>query len=304
MNLIVPMYSMRSYKTGKYSLLKDGNLQLHLNRHQKGDVIVIPHSLQCEDSEELQEYFPDIIFEEAVYQENAYKSRKTFWEYNTFMVDSLANFYNCDAVVSDITGYKGAFPVFFNFNITKDPKHPREYIDEFIQEDVDSVNRSIYTTVLNKCQKDVLVSHGALSDKIIVTQEVITPGVPEKFMQQSCIDFDWKNTIFFPFRISDKCYDFDYVYHTCKMYDLKLVITDPNDSWDKEKYPDCELLKLNKSEYYHALKAKPNIIYEENPEKVFHPGLAEFIYFKCNVQCIYALPTYEDIIVKGPIWEI
>lgn len=304
MNLIVPMYSMRSYKTGKYSLLKDGNLQLHLNRHQKGDVIVIPHSLQCEDSEELQEYFPDIIFEELCYQENAYKSRKTFWEYNTFMVDSLANFYNCDAIVSDITGYKGTFPVFFNFNITKDPKHPREYIDEFIQEDVDSVNRSIYTTVLNKCQKDVLVSHGALSDKIIVTQEVITPGVPEGYMIGSENQYDWNNKVFFPFRISDSCYNFDYVYTYCDYRKLKLVITDPNDTWDKTKYPNCELLKLSKSDYYYVLASKPTIIYNENPEKVFHPGLAEFIYFKCNIICNNALPKYEDIIVQGPIWEI
>ena len=41
--LIVPIYSMRSYKTGDYSILKDGNFKLQLNRMDwDQDILIIP----------------------------------------------------------------------------------------------------------------------------------------------------------------------------------------------------------------------------------------------------------------------
>lgn len=311
MKLIVPIYSMRSHETGKYSLLKDGNLQLHLNRHTDGDIIVVPPQDKCEDLSELRKYFPEIQFISVNYSENAYKTRKDFWAYSTFVIDGLIEYYGCDALVTDITGYSGNNKVYFNFNITKDPEVERSYIDEFIYTDVESVNKSVFTTVLNECQKQTLVDYGADPDKIYVNQRVVKPGVPERFLDgHEPIKI---NEVFFPFRLSDPCYKFDKVYNelinnTNEMFSIDTSnmkffrITDPNDTWDKEKYPQCVLSKYTKQEYYAVLKGRPLIMYEEDPQKVFHPGLGELIYFGCVFRTPYKLPKIEDIIVNEPIW--
>lgn len=302
MKLIVPIYSMRSYETGKYSLLKDGNLQLHLNRHTDGDIIVVPPQDKCEDLSELRKYFPEIQFISVNYRENAYETRKNFWEYNTFVIDGLIEYCGCDALVTDITGYSGNNKVYFNFNITKDPEVERPYIDEFIYTDVESVNKSAFTTVLNECQKQTLVDYGADPDKIYVNQRVVKPGVPERFLDgHEPIKI---KEFFFPFRLSDPCYKFDIAYKVLDSYNEGIIlrITDPNDTWDKEKHPNCVLSKYTKQEYYAVLKGQPRILYFENAEKVFHPGLGELIYFKCDLISPYKLPKIEDIIVNEPIW--
>ncbi|QQV88903.1 hypothetical protein [Providencia phage PSTRCR_121] len=302
MNFVIPIYSMRSYKTGKYSLLKDGNLQLHLNRHQDGDIIGVPLKENCEDLDLLKQYFPHITFQELFYSKNAYKTRSEFWSQNSWGVDQLMDFYGCDALVTDVTGYKGPRPFFNNFNITMDPEVERPYIDEFIYTDVDSVNRSVYTTVLNECQKEVLVRYGVEPDLIYVNQRVVKPGVPEAYLDgHEPITVDG---VFFPFRISDKCYDFEGVYNSCYEQGVTMIVTDPNDTLVPEVYTLCRPIKPSKQEYYAILSSKPVIDYRENAEKVFHPGLAEFIYFGCKIISDYNIPSIDQIIVKGPTWQI
>lgn len=297
--LIVPIFSMRSYETGNYSVLKDGNFQLHLHRASPGDIICVPKN--SDDVDELRELFPYIQFAPLWYKSNAYETRKHFWEENTFVVDSLIDYYDCSILVTDITGYPGDFNVIYNFNITMDPNEPRSYIDEFIECDVISVNQSERTFVLNECQKDVLVSLGAKADKIIVSQRVINPDIVQTFLGSDPIKL---KGVFHPFRISDKCYNFKEVVETCKSLDLDLYITDPNDTYDASdyNYDKIHLIKLSKKDYYRVLLSSPVIMYNENPEKVFHPGLAEFIYFRCNIHSPYNIPKREDIIIEGDMW--
>lgn len=293
--LIVPIYSMRSHKTGKYSVLKDGNFQLHLNRAGPEDIICVPGN--SSDLTELYEIFGSNKFVEINYLESAYETRKNFWNVNLNIVEILYYYYKCSAIVTDITGYPGNKPVFFNFNITMDPLNPRYYIDEFIKLDVESVNKSIYTTVLNQSQKDYLIQCGA-TGTIVVSQKVINPEI-YKLMESKEIDIG--NSVFFPFRISDPCYRFDLVYKLCESLNINLVVTDPNESLDKK---DVQLMSPTKQEYYGILKSRPTIIYNENPEKVFHPGLAEFIFYDCNIICRYNLPTKQDVIIDGETWLI
>ncbi|BBC78084.1 Hypothetical protein KNT65_gp036 [Escherichia phage EcS1] len=298
--LIVPIFSMRSYETGNYAILKDGNFQLQLHRASPGDIICIPKN--NDDEEELRELFPEITFCPVWYKDNAYESRKHFWEENWFVIDSLMDYFDCAHLVTDITGYPGKNEVIYNFNITKDREVERYYIDEFIDLDVLSVNQSLRTFVLNKCQKDTLVAYGADEDKIIVSQRVINPDVMQTFSRNTDpIKF---KGVFHPFRISDKCYNFKKVIRTCKGLNLDLYITDPNDTYDASEYnyDKIHLIKLNKKEYYRVLKATPVILYNENPEKVFHPGLAELVYFRCNIHSPYNIPKREDIIIEGDLW--
>lgn len=293
---IVPIFSMRSYETNEYAVLKDGNFQLHLNRACPGDYLAYPRN--SSDIKECIELFPELNFVPLWYKENAYETRKHFWSENEFVVDSLIEYYDCSGLVTDITGYDGAQTVQFNFNITMDPEVPRYYIDEFIDIDVSSVERSIYTTVLNQCQKDVLVSRGASSDKIFVDQKVINPAVIERYSEGLApIKIDG---IFHPFRISDKCYQFERVVDQAAAEGSRLYITDPNDSFKREDYrPDVEIIKFkpSKVEYYQILKSRPHIIYHENPGLVFHPGLAEFIYFGAHIHSEHEMPSYEDVVL-------
>lgn len=293
----VPIYSMRSYETGEYAVLKDGNFQLHLNRAIPGDIICYPKN--SSDIEHCKELFPEFEFVPLVYNDNAYETRKHFWEENQTVVDSLIEYYDCAFLITDITGYSGSNGVLFNFNITKDDNVERYYIDEFIEKDVESVNRSVWTKVLNQCQKDTLVKYGANENLIFVDQRVVKESIIERYSEGlPPIVLDG---IFHPFRISDKCYEFDKVVEISIASKVPLYITDPNNSFNKfeHKYQkaDIRLLHISKSEYYQILKGRPTIYYFENPEKVFHPGLAELIYFNANIKTEYNLPI--NIYVTG-----
>lgn len=294
--LIVPIFSMRSYETGLYSVLKDGNFQLQLSRANVGDVICVP--FRSSDLEELQSFFPNHTFVHARYGKNALETRESFWKSNTSVIDAIFEKMNCDMIVTDITGYNGKYPVIFNFNITLDPENPREYIDKFIESDVDSVNRSIRTFVLNECQKDVLVDHGAEAHKIVVSQKVVKPEIIDSYLGKDALEIPLGSGIFHPFRISDKCYKFDDVYSYAQSKLRVIFCTDPNDTLDIKKYPGAFLFRPTKRDYYRVLLGKPTIVYHENPEKVFHPGLAEFIYFNADIISEYNIPKYEQVVIN------
>lgn len=293
----VPILSMRSYETGQYAILKDGNFQLHLHRANPGDVITYPRN--ASDIKECERLFPEFKFVPLWYKDNAYNTRKYFWSENEFVVDSLIAYYDCDFLITDITGYDGAFDVEFNFNITADPNKPRFYIDEFLKTDMLSVNRSLQTTVLNERQKEVLINAGADGNKIIVTQKVIRPSIMQRLVGDLApIHLDG---IFHPFRISDPCYRFEQVVECAIQLGQPLYITDPNNSFDRNKYPEEALIRIfkpTKTEYYQILKGRPKIQYFENPEEVFHPGLGEFIYFNALISSPYNIPKYEDVVIE------
>ena len=81
--LVVPIYSMRSYETGEYSILKDGNFKLQLNRmNWDKDILFIP-----QNTSDLNEFLdlgilPRDQIKTANYGENAYETRKMFWKEN------------------------------------------------------------------------------------------------------------------------------------------------------------------------------------------------------------------------------
>ncbi|AAP75948.1 RB69ORF046c hypothetical protein [Escherichia phage RB69] len=107
--------------------------------------------------------------------------------------------------------------------------------------------------------------------------------------------------IFHPFRISDPCYRFEQVVECAIQLGQPLYITDPNNSFDRNKYPEEALIRIfkpTKTEYYQILKGRPKIQYFENPEEVFHPGLGEFIYFNALISSPYNIPKYEDVVIE------
>lgn len=301
MNLHVPIYSMRSYETNLYDVSKDGNFQLHLARMQKDDLILIPHnSIGIETFIDTGYLKKEQVVIMNCYASNAYSTRKMYSTNKllSHMIESRTEYHirsnklsgTLDAIVTDITGFNGNKPVYFNFNITKDPEDPKYYIDEFIESDLESIERSIFTTVLNHSQKDYLVSLGADPNKIKVCQQVINKDLLSLYDHDS-VD-QTINGIFFPFRISDKCYKFEDVTTYCIDNNMLLYVTDPNQSL--KNYDTEVIIKLDnidKKTYYSILKSKPKMCYYENPSKCFHPGLAELIHY--DVQFIS--PYMDDI---------
>jgi hypothetical protein len=286
MKIIIPIYSMRSHQTNMYSILKDGNFKLHICRmDREKDFLVIPDN--CADYQEFINL--QLIKEEniikAKYSENAYLTRKEFWKNNKFDSSNFREF----ELVTDITGYNGDLKFYNNFNITKDPNIERNYIDEFINIDIESILKAENTTVLNNSQKDYLLSLNP-NLKIEVNQKVISK---DYFNKVGIEKFDLpKFDIFFPFRISDNAYKFE---ETVLNNQNKIfLITDPNDSY-KNNFNNVFVKKLTKKQYYYILSTKPTIIYNENPEKIFHPGLADFIYFDCNIISDYKMPKLKNI---------
>lgn len=305
--IIVPILSMRSHESGDYALLKDGNLQLHLARASYGDFIVVPKS--SVDFDELVQRHRKFTFVQLEqWPENAYETRKNFWAINASVIAQLIKSTNCQYLVTDITGCPiDICDIIYNFNITKDPDLDRPYIDGFLPLDVESVHKSYRTFVLNERQKINLIKAGAPSEKIIVSQRVLDPSNYFGTLWSNNVKV---NEIFHPFRISDKCYKFNEVLEYAHRTHQDVVITDPNDSYIGSEYESLAasmnvkvtISKLTKAEYYETLSSRPLILYFEDPNKVFHPGLAELLYFGCRIKCPYQLPNVDDLIVKGDLW--
>lgn len=307
--LIIPICSMRSHVDDRYALTKDGNIQLHLARAHPGSIILVPANNS--DIDTLKALHPDITFIELNnYPVNALAVRETFWKQHKQTVIDLIREYNIDTVVTDITnsGLQSVVPTLvYNFNITGgDPTNPREYIDKFLLDDVYSVNNSSYTSVLNESQRDILIKHGADGNKIMVDRRVIRPDMYAMYRDRP--DNSYFRGIFHPFRISDTCYRFDKVLEDVARIDGTVTITDPNDSYYGSQYEkladrlgvDVHVVKYTKDEYYQVLGSQPTIFYYEDPNKVFHPGLAELIYFKCNIVSPYKLPDIKELLLPCP----
>ena len=250
------------------------------------DYLVVPNKIS-----DLDEFLDlDIISERQLifgnYGKNAYETRKNFWHNNDINFEALGF-----DVITDITGFPYENKFINNFNITKDPNNPRWYIDEFINQDVASILKAENTFVLNQGQKDYLLTvYPTLN--ITVSQKVISKKYFDKVGIEipKVPDFD----IFFPFRLSDPAYKFTEVVENNP--DQTILITDPNDSYT-ENYSNVIKKRFTKREYYGIISTRPKIIYHEDPEKIFHPGLADFIYFGCDIESPFEIPRLEDVLI-------
>lgn len=290
--LIIPIFSMRSYTTGKYAILKDGNFQLSLARALASDFDSITISVP-EDSSDFDEIQAKvsllsnkITLQKFKYGINAVDTRRTFWELNKPEIKECEQFF--DILISDITGYKGSVPVVFNFNITKLPELERPYIDEFFDSDIESIRKSIFTTVLNLRQREYILEHyPELSSKILVNTKCAHELLLPKTVQSGPMFFT-KKIIFWPFRLSDKSYKWKEFLKIFSDQELSkkgysILVTDPNES-SKDSLPDfVSKISPSKEEYYSILSKKPIVVMLDDIDTVLHPGTIEFFHFGCPV---------------------
>ena len=300
MNVLwIPIFSMRSYDTGKYAILKDGNFQLTLARVLASDfdelTIAIPEDNS--DIEEFKNQTRDVMagknvqFVNLKYGENAVETRHNFWKLNEgfFYSEFILKF---DLLITDITGYSGTMsydiPFINNFNITKLPELNRPYIDQFFETDLKNIEASLFTTVINPRQREYILEVAPhLKDKVIAYTKVAHYSLMPSDHKTRLFDTAFSmRTIFWPFRISDKAYKWDafldmFIENKLdKRYTI--VITDPNDSY-KGDHKFVKKIKLSKQEYYEYLRKCPIIVMLDEIDTVLHPGTIEFFFHGCNV---------------------
>lgn len=291
MNVVwLPIFSMRSYETGKYSILKDGNFQLTAARILASDfdrvIVAVPEdSTDFDDA--LQHFFKGhsrVFFWKVKYGKNAVETRERFWELNDWrMIDHYG-----DVVISDITGYPGKKPVIYNFNITKLPELDRPYIDKFFEQDLASIEQSLFTTVLNPRQREyILEVRPELHDKVIAHFKCAHEALLPKH-QLASIEWARKmKKIFWPFRISDKAYKWEQFLAAFEAQGLAdegytIDITDPNDT-AKNLPPFVKRTKLDKAAYYQMLANRFTVVMLDDIDTVLHPGTIEFFHYRCPV---------------------
>lgn len=304
---------MRSYDTGTYSILKDGNFQLTMARIIASDFdeLIVTLPLRCEDYQQFinQNWSwikeKNIRFRFLKYGENAVETRKNFWNDNQdYFYSEL--FREFDLLITDITGYdlyRFGVPYINNFNITKLPELNRPYIDQFFDLDIKSMELALFTTVINPRQRDyVLEVAPHLKDKVYAYYKVahnkLMPDFYDEIINKVYNELDFfrsealyqSTEIFWPFRISDAAYKFQEAMDVLVKNNLhtkyKVTITDPNDSFTGEmakKYPFVNKVKLNKQEYYRKLNEHPIVIMLDDIDTVLHPGTIEFFHYFCQV---------------------
>lgn len=284
--LFIPIYSMRSYETGEYSILKDGNFQLTMARILASDFdrVYVAVPTEASDFEEVLEKYGKgerVFFVQMKYGANAVATRDFFWVANADHMKSLE--VNADLLITDITGYKGPLRVVFNFNITKLPELDRPYIDRFFESDLDSIERSVFTTVINPRQREyILEVRPDLIDKVIVNMKCAHDAFLPRFIDQNVPN----KVIFWPFRISDRAYkfaEFIETFEAQRLYDqgYKVVVTDPNDTLGLITRPYLTVVKPTKIQYYEMLSARPTIVMLDDIDTVLHPGTVEFLWYGC-----------------------
>ena len=286
---------MRSYATGKYSILKDGNFQLTMARVRASDFDSIHVAVPSDSSDYLEAcaMFADARVELTMleYGENALGTREYFWFLNNDELKFVADEY--DLVISDINGFPGSTPVIYNFNITKIPELARPYIDKFFQDDLTSIRQSLFTTVLNPRQRDYILEcapdllpkiHAhtkcAHSDFLPWSRRKYDEGVLPALFQNPP-----KRIIFWPFRLSDQSYRWTEFLQYMVDHELgdkfTVVITDPNESLNGELPSFVKQFTPTKEEYYKILGEQPIVVMLDDINKVLHPGTIEFFYYGC-----------------------
>lgn len=305
--LFIPMFSMRSYETGQYAVLKDGNFQLVMARALASDfrfvTVAIPEV--CSDYLDLMALYKRkpitnkmISFVKMKYGKNAVETREQFWELNASDIKLWEMSLLHDLIISDITGYKkhefGFKNIIYNFNITKLPELNRPYIDKFFEQDLKSIEDSLFTTVINPRQREyILEVRPDLMPKIIAHTKVAHERLLPKGMAGTK-----PNIIFWPFRISDKAYQFEQFLEAFEEQGLDkdgwiIVVTDPNDTLQTDA-PFVMKVTPSKEQYYQVLSTRPVVVMLDDIDTVLHPGTIEFLYYKCP------LITYNSKLIQNP----
>ena len=240
--LIIPQFSMRSYKTGTYSLLADGNLNLVLHQIFNSTktneyVITIPKDHVREDLEVIKEkILPNfdckVTFMEIPYGIHADANR-------TVVPRHFDNFsyFEFAYVISYFENLRPDIPWVLKMSMSKIKELDRPYADKHYNSFIEALGHHwlIRADVLNYSQYEMVkLTDPELLKNVNVNEQCLNRKfydiLREEFVDQDIVavlnEVVPDNALFFPFRISDKAYDFE----RASMLGRPVVVTDPNES--------------------------------------------------------------------------
>lgn len=286
--LFVPVYSMRSYETGKYKLNCDGNMARVLSMIYDSNVlfadILIPsgNMLDRNDFLELKRKVRNKGLEKKIsfkhtagYGANAKETRASnmiinippginkqsydvvIVEPQTAVIDASIVYGNDKIIYWCVASETISFSPWF----TKDYKDLDKYLAQ-----------NFVTACATQSQVDYL---GGLSYK----DEFYNPK------------FSDTKIIFFPFRLSDESYQWEkfqqMVFQLCHdgVKDFSVIITDPNASVKTSNIQNVTFAPSSSPIYISILKGKPIIPYFEKADEVKHIGIEEMVMYNCDIIC-------------------
>lgn len=284
--LMIPVYSTRSYDSGTYNLLADGNISKFLmkilnSKAKEIDIFYPRDSINIRHIEEITNKYANckVNWISREYGKNAHETRnmgQTFYnyimgankqyDYIISEIDSLAEIaitsYNTLCDHNNFIYWAGSW----NANGTR-------WDDESQCGQNRKIAEQITTACLLKGQVD-LYKGKSFYDECIYKPKY----------------FD-KKIIYFPFRLSDKSYhaeEFRNAIEELKKEgfdNFKVLYSDVNDShiFDKEQINGFIKVPSDKFVYQAILKGMPIIPYLDDITKNYHSNIYEFIYYGCDV---------------------
>lgn len=302
--LIVLMHSMRSHITGEYQIMLDSNINIILHQLSTLEEGVEVTVTMPEDSNKMYiTQFLNIVknFKCSVnihflkYGKNAGHSR----DIANDMVENI-NYTDYDEVENHFCTIEPRIAntryVIFNSAV---PDQYRPYAEKHFVTLLKRLD-SKYKVILS-CDNQKYFIPYKLRGHAKIRTRFFNPDLANKLMSTYCNyylanqldEVIPKNSLFFPFRVSDKCYKAEEVNKLGKT----VVVTDPNDSADKvftgnildiTSYDKCK--KTLYMTMLFLLNNRPDIripLYEDIT-KNYHIGIVEMLYY-CpdNIDFLY-----------------
>ncbi len=292
--LFVPIFSARSYETGIYNLALDGNMarivsMILMGKPNKATVL-IPRNISNLDVISKQLKGMDVNFIRCdAYGENAYATRMSGEKFADF-INSKFSPSDFDILVLEPNTLLNK-KYLFNFEL-----YTR--VIYWCVASVTSKGTPWFVEEFTKIDKEIAKNY--LTECVLQTQVDALCGlsyVDERgFYDAGQFDYD---TIFFPFRLTDKNYHpqevKDAIYKLKKTCynNFKVLYTDVNDSGRFYEDPETFIkVPSQKEVYIGILKSKPIIPYLEDTDILTHINIHEMIHYGCRI-IMFENETYK-----------
>lgn len=287
--LLIPVVSMRSYDSGRYNLMADGNISRIVSKLAISDfdeaTILIPKKV--DGIKELNNLLMKVTNGKKInflfcsgYGKNAGETRESILNFCEYFETENIKFESYDRILIE--------PNNLTLYLINEYKYDKNILDKMIYWCPVSTTVGFTPNFIKKF---------ALIDKEIASYIKVAAATKSQveylgglsFVDKSFYEpkvFDYK-TIFFPFRLSDPCYhseEFKMIVDSLKdKYNFKVLYTDPNDSGLFDDNDIFVKVPSQKEVYIQILKSKPIIPYFENSNDVLHISIHEFAYYGCDV---------------------
>lgn len=284
--LLIPVYSTRSYESGIYDLLADGNvskfLMKILNSCPKNvDILYPKKSINILPIKEITQKYSksNVNWIEFDYCKNAHETRNAGKLFYNFIVEKLNPY---DLIISEIDtlaecAIKSNNSLCDKYNFIYWAGSWNADLTRWDNEKSAQRNKEIAKHLTTAC--------------LLKGQEELYGG---KSFYDECEYYPFyfdKNIIFFPFRLSDNSYHAKEFIDAIKWLRLNgeknfvVLFTDVNDShiFDDKICDYFIKVPQNKFVYQAILKGRPIIPYLDDVSKNYHSNIYEFLYYKCDV---------------------